>query len=55
MFVSRWKIETKQNPNLNMAEAIEFIPKKDETMVGGDQGGNHNMRLMPDTIQRQNR
>jgi hypothetical protein len=34
-----------------MAAATEFIPKKDEARVGGDQGGVHNMGLRPDMIQ----
>jgi hypothetical protein len=52
MSVSRWKTRTKQNPNPNIAAATEFIPKKDESRVGGDQGGAHNTGLRPDTIQR---
>jgi hypothetical protein len=37
MFVSQWKTRTIQNPNPNVAAATDFIPKKDEARVGGDQ------------------
>jgi hypothetical protein len=52
MSVSQRKTRTKPNLSPNMAAATEFIPKKDEARVGGDQGGVHNMGLRPDMIQR---
>jgi hypothetical protein len=47
------KLELNKTPNPNVVAATEFMPKKDEARVGGNQGGAHNMGLRPDTIQRQ--
>jgi hypothetical protein len=39
MYVSQWKIRTKQNPNPNVAAATEFIQKGERPRVEGDQLG----------------